>query len=103
MNYSEEHEFRWDRSKDLANQAKHGISFTQATEMFTSGADYLEIYDRNHSEQEERFIALGRVGQRVMLVVWTWSPDEEAVRIISARWSTPRERRMYATYMRNSR
>jgi uncharacterized DUF497 family protein len=29
----------WDRAKNLANQKNHGISFEEASELFTSGVD----------------------------------------------------------------
>jgi len=35
----------WDRGKDVANQKKHGVSFREASELLTSGVDYLEIFD----------------------------------------------------------
>ena len=62
--------------------------------MFTSGRDYVEIFDALHSEQEDRFIAIGLVRRGVVLVVWT-ERDEDVIRIIGARWATTREARMY--------
>ena len=41
--------FTWDEAKNLVNQTKHGVSFEEASELFTSGVDYLEIYDAGHS------------------------------------------------------
>ena len=49
----------WDEAKDLENRKKHGISFEEAKELFTSGTDYLEIFDEAHSDLEDRFIAIG--------------------------------------------
>jgi hypothetical protein len=54
-------EVRWDEAKNLANQQKHGVTFEQARELFTSGRDYLEIFDDAHSDAEERFIAIGPI------------------------------------------
>jgi hypothetical protein len=45
----------WDDAKNLANQEKHELAFEDAAELFSSGADYLEIYDEQHSDEEERF------------------------------------------------
>ena len=50
----------WDEAKDLANRQKHGLGFAEAAELFESGVDYLEIFDVDHSESEDRFIAMGR-------------------------------------------
>ncbi|MEE8583628.1 MAG: BrnT family toxin [Acidobacteriota bacterium] len=60
--------------------------------------DYLEIFDEDHSEQEDRFIAIGPITHGVVLVVWT-ERDEGVIRIISARWSTKRERNLYYSYL----
>jgi hypothetical protein len=93
----------WDETKNLSNQAKHGVSFDEASELFSSGVDYLEIYDEEHSGEEERFIAIGPIRRGMVLVVWTerTSPgdDEDVVRIISARWATKREREHYRSSM----
>ena len=89
----------WDEAKDLANQRKHGVSFEEASRLFTSGADYLEIFDDVHSVLEDRFIAIGPIQRGLILVIWT-ERDEDIVRIISARWATPREQNMYDEYLR---
>ena len=88
----------WDSIKDLANQRKHDISLREAAELLTSGRDYLEIFDAPHSELEDRFIAIGVIHRGVVLVVWT-ERDEDVIRIISARWATSREQRMYREYL----
>ena len=48
----------WDRKKERLNIAKHRVGFREAEELFTSGVDFLEIFDGAHSELEERFIAI---------------------------------------------
>jgi uncharacterized DUF497 family protein len=68
----------WDRAKNLANQKDHGISFRDASELFTSGADYLELFDDTHSDDEDRFIAIGPIRGGLVLVVWT-ERDEDVV------------------------
>ena len=87
----------WDESKNVANQKKHGVSFEDASVLFTAGAEYLEIFDEAHSDDEERFIAIGPVVRGLVLVVWT-ERDEDTVRIISARWATKNERNQYLAY-----
>jgi hypothetical protein len=86
--------FEWDETKEQANRDKHGLSFAEARELFISGSDYLEIYDGDHSETEERFIAVGPITRGLVVVVWT-DRDDGTVRIISARWATPKERALY--------
>jgi hypothetical protein len=91
----------WDPAKDEANQRKHDVSFEEAAGVFTSGRDFLEIFDASHSELEDRFIAIGLIRRGVVLVVWT-ERDEDIVRIISARWATTSEQRLYRDYLEQS-
>lgn len=93
--------FEWDEAKDAANQDKHGLSFEEASELFISGSDYLEIYDREHSEDEDRFIAFGPIDRGLVIIVWT--ERDEAVRILSARWASKAEQARYHVYMERNR
>ena len=49
----------WDPEKDRVNQAKHGLSFDEVRVLFEGNADYLLIYDQAHSDEEDRFLAIG--------------------------------------------
>lgn len=83
--------FEWDERKNAANQTKHGVSFEAASEVFRDPY-HLEIYDSRHSLDEDRYVAVGKVGN-ILFVVFTERSD--SVRIISARPATPLERRWY--------
>jgi uncharacterized DUF497 family protein len=74
------------------------VSFEQASGMFTSGVDFLEIYDDVHSVEEERFIAIGPISEGIVLVVFTEVVDE-TLRIVSARMATSLERSLYYAHM----
>lgn len=89
----------WDAAKDRANQKNHGISFTEAQQLFRSGVDYLELFDELHSDDEDRFIAIGPIARGLVLIVWT-ERDEDVIRIISARWATKTETGLYTSYMK---
>ena len=91
-------EFEWDPKKERHNVEQHGVSFGEAKELFTSRVDFLELYDSAHSEQEERFIAIGPIRRGLVLVVYT-ERSEDIVRIINARWATKKERFLYQEYM----
>ena len=83
--------FEWDEEKDLINLKKHGISFETAAYVFQDEY-YIEMYDFEHSIEEDRYIAIGMVGD-LLFVVFT--ERGEAIRLISARIATERERRLY--------
>ena len=76
------------------NRKKHRVSFEEASELFYRGDDYLEIFDDAHSDEEDRFIAIGPIERGMVLVVYT-ERDDEMVRLISARWATKREAELY--------
>ena len=90
--------FEWDCEKDQVNQSKHGLSFSEAKELFLGEADYLEVFDETHSIDEDRFIAIGVITKGVIVVVWV-ECEEDVVRIISARIATDQERQRYRQFM----
>jgi uncharacterized DUF497 family protein len=91
--------FTWDAAKAKLNLEKHGVAFEEAATVF-SDPDGLEWQDIEHSATESRFKRLGRsVAGRVLLTVYALrrSKDgKEAIRIISARQSSRKERKAYA-------
>lgn len=83
--------FEWDEKKNAINKTKHKISFETAAYVFED-PEYIEMYDFEHSIEEDRYIAIGRVGD-ILFVVFTERKD--AIRLISARRATEAERRLY--------
>lgn len=90
--------FDWDAAKDSSNQKKHGLSFLEASLLFASGQDYLEIFDSAHSDTEDRFIAIGQLDRGIAVVVYT-ERDDDLIRIIGARFATKREQELYRQHM----
>jgi uncharacterized DUF497 family protein len=84
--------FEWDPRKAAANLAKHGVSFDEASTVFGDPLA-VTIPDPLHSVGEPRFVTLGQSSKALLVVVV--HTDREAVRIISARRATSRERRIY--------
>ena len=84
-------EFEWDEEKAALNLEKHGISFETAARVFDD-PEYLEIYDLTHSNDEDRYIVIGKVDD-VLFVVYT--EREERIRLISARVANVVERNQY--------
>lgn len=83
--------FEWDEEKNIINIQKHKISFETAAHVFDD-PDYIEMYDFEHSIEEDRYIAIGMVGD-ILFVVFTERKDN--LRLISARLATEAERRLY--------
>jgi uncharacterized DUF497 family protein len=86
-------DFEWDEDKNASNEQKHGVTFEEATTVF---ADPLAAIfdDEVHSIDERREIIVGHsVKDRLLLVCFT--ERGSAIRIISARRATKRERRDY--------
>jgi len=80
--------FEWDRRKAASNLQKHGVSFEEAATAFGDPLS-VTIRDPDHSEEEERFVLLGRF----LVVVHTERGD--TIRIISARLAKGHERKAY--------
>ncbi len=94
--------FEWDARKERQNITKHGVSFKEAEELFTSKVDFLELYDAEHSDLEDRFIAIGPIRRGLVLVVFT-ERVEDTIRFISARWASKAEHLLYTEYTEQHR
>lgn len=84
--------FEWDEAKNLQNQRKHRVSFEEAATVFLSVPLRL-YYDPDHSEHDDRFIAVGfSIRDRILVVVHCEAGGGIVVRLISARRATRKER-----------
>jgi uncharacterized protein len=77
----------------VINLATHDVSFGEAVTSFVDPLGKITD-DPRHSAGEERFVLLGQSDCRRLLVVM-FTERGEAIRLISARRATPRERRRY--------
>jgi hypothetical protein len=85
----------WDERKSRENKRKHGVSFEEAQTVFLD-ENALRFGDPDHSDDEDRFIMLGRsLRLRVLVVCHCFRKDDLVVRIISARKATRSERGVY--------
>ena len=84
-------DYEWDPKKAVSNFKKHEVSFADAVTVF---ADDRALTFGDTQPDEERHITLGMDAQaQVLVVVYTWRGNR--IRIISARQSTPSERKQY--------
>ena len=84
-------EFEWDPQKAAANLAKHRVSLEEAATVFGDPLGGI-VADPRDSSGEARFVLLGLSQDRRLLAVM-YAERGGAVRIISARPATRRERR----------
>jgi hypothetical protein len=85
--------FIWDDDKAEENEKNHGVTFDEATEIF-SDPNISEESDGMHSDDEARYIAIGLSGRRLLLVVFS-EPEPNVIRVISARKAGKRAKQKY--------
>ena len=81
-------QFEWDENKRLNNIEKHGVDFVVAFQLWE--APMLVVEDIRRDYDEQRWIALGKLNHRVMVVAYT-KRKIDIVRIISFRKANKRE------------
>ena len=89
--------FEWDDAKNRRNIEIHGIDFETAALVF-SDPERIEWYDAAHSINEDRYITIGAIDEKTYVVTVVYTERNEAIRIISARYGTERERKAYYGY-----
>ncbi len=84
-------QFSWDEAKRQVNLRQHGLDFADASAVF-EGATFTFEDDR-FDYGEQRFITLGLLHGRVVIIAHTEHNDE--IRMISMREGTKREQILY--------
>jgi uncharacterized DUF497 family protein len=84
--------YQWDPKKAASNLEKHGIDLADAVGVFED--EWALTLEEEYVEGEQRFVTMGMdFLRRVLVVVYTYRG--EAIRLMSARTATRRERRAY--------
>ena len=83
--------YEWDKEKSDASLEKHGLSFEDAPLVFRGKCVSFE--DNRFDYGEIRYITLGKLKGRVVLIVHTPRPNK--IRIISMRKANNREQKIY--------
>ena len=88
-------DFEWDEAKSRRNTAERGLPFDLAIALFDGPV--LEWADDRSEYAEDRTCAIGMVGDRCLVCVYTWRGSDEVPsrRIISLRKATGKERELY--------
>jgi uncharacterized DUF497 family protein len=90
--------FEWDERKNKLNFDKHGFDFVDAHRVFN--LPILVDLDEREDYGEDRWIGIGMLDGRVVVVVYT-EPNEATVRIVSLRKALTHERKRYEQYLRD--
>ena len=83
--------YEWDEEKDRRNFEKHGLAFADAEMVFSGPC--LTFPDNRVDYGEDRFVTLGPLAGRVVVIVHTQRDD--VTRIISMRKANDREQKHY--------
>ena len=87
--------FEWDSGKNKKNNKKHRVDFSEAETVFEDD-NAVEIFDEEHSKDEDRFIIIGiSTKERELMVCHCYRDGGETIRIISARKATKSEKELY--------
>ena len=86
-------QFEWNKNKAVSNLSKHGVSFEEAKTVFEDPL-YVDFYDPDHSEDEERYLIVGESNRGRLLIV-SYTEREDSIRLISARELTRTEQKAY--------
>ena len=90
--------FEWDVDKNESNIEKHALDFLDAEEIFDS--PMLVALDTRQDYGEDRWIGLGLLEHRVVVVIYTFR-DADTVRVISMRKALHYERLHYEAFLRD--
>ena len=82
----------WDDKKNDANIKKHGVAFEDAVSVVLNP---LSLFNLNPHPDEIRYQYLGFSDNSLLLYVVTVEASDQAIRIISARGATKKERHTY--------
>jgi len=93
--YSYAMHFTWDETKRRANLVQHGFDFVDAPTVFEGPTFTFE--DDRFAYGEQRFITLGLLRGRVVVIAHTERDDE--VRVISMREGTRREQNIFFQHL----
>jgi len=87
--------FQWDQGNDRKSADKHGVSQSEAEQVFFN-EPLLLLAGQQHSQTEPRFNALGQTDDhRLLHVTFALREQGRLIRVISARDTNRKERTRY--------
>ncbi len=92
--------FQWDRGNWRKSELKHGVAIAEAQEVLLN--EPLCQVDPRHSDDEQRYVALGTTSEGRRLFV-SFTIRRNRVRVISARPMSRKERAIYEEVQKTER
>lgn len=87
--------FQWDAGNAYKSEKKHGVTQGEAEEIFFN-QPLLISGDEKHSDDEQRYLALGVTSVGILLsIVFTLRQNQTLIRVVSARSMSKKERVFY--------
>jgi len=94
--------FDWDQGNSRKNVEKHGVSQSEAEEIFFN-EPLLMLEDSRHEQAEVRFHALGGADDgRLLHITFTLRQNGTLIRVISARDMHRKERAVYERFEKDA-
>jgi uncharacterized DUF497 family protein len=90
--------FEWDSDKNKQNIKKHGIDFDEILAVFDDPM-FLEGYDQEHSENEDRFYGIGCIDGVLFILVF-YTERNNRIRLISARLADTEDKKEYDEFFK---
>jgi hypothetical protein len=90
--------FEWDELKNKENIRKHGLDFADAWKIFK--APMLTNFDTRGDYDEDRFVSIGFLHERIVVIVFT-ERGTDTIRIISLRKALKYERIRFEEALRD--
>jgi len=91
--------FEWDENKAEENLQKHNVGFEEAKTVFNDPFS-LTVYDRKHSNDEDRYLDIGLSFKRRFIIV-SYTEKGKNIRIISSRKANKMEQKDYEKKRKN--
>ncbi len=92
-------DYEWDENKNQLNIKKHTLNFEDSKEVLQNA--HLLIKDIRYNYGESRYIAVGYLRKRLVIIVYTKRKD--VYRIISMRKANEREQANYKKQLESIR
>lgn len=92
-------DYEWDENKNQLNIKKHTLNFEDSKEVLQNA--HLLIEDIRYNYGESRYIAVGYLRKRLVIIVYTKRKD--VYRIISMRKANEREQANYKKQLESIR